>query len=155
MAMRRGRTSVERMWGSCTVTHVSQQSCSLASYPGALGTSYASKISRYTYLEIYDSRAVFAHMLQKSGEKKPRDLNLEFFGGYFTIYFCEVKLEFFLQIFLSLVFLFVIRSQKSQDFPSTEILFHSFSFALLRPMVKQYKYYHLFYKDGGCHREGQ
>jgi hypothetical protein len=89
-------------------------------------------------------------MLQKSGEKKTRDLNLEFFGGYFTIYFCEVKLEFFLEIFLSLVFLFVIRSQTSRDFPSTEILFHSF-FCAFAPHGNII----IISKDGGCHGEGQ
>jgi hypothetical protein len=83
-------------------------------------------------------------MLQKSGEKKNRDLNLEFFGGYFTFFFAKLNSSFFSDFSFSLVFLFIIHSQKSQDFCPQKFSFTLFFFALLHHMVEQY--YHLFLK---------
>ena len=83
-----------------------------------LGPSYACKISRFTFLEIYVSRDFFPPILAKSREKKSREKNLEIFGGDLANFFCEVNLEIFLEIFVSRDLLFIISFRKSRDFLS-------------------------------------
>jgi hypothetical protein len=61
-------------------------------------------------------------MLPKSREKKSEFFSSSFFGVNLTKNFCEVNLEFFLEIFISRVFFLSFTSTKARDFLSIEFL---------------------------------
>jgi len=91
-------------------------------------------IINYVNLKIYKSWDFF--LINYLNLEK---INLEIFGGHLAIFFCEVNLEIFLEIFVSRDLLFNIYCNNSRDFLSFFICVSSWSSAQLEP--PDYWYY--------------
>jgi hypothetical protein len=90
-------------------------------------TSYASEISRFTYLEIYETPVFLSHTLQKTGEnrrkKKTQDSISSFRRVTSQIKFAKLNSSFFSRfLFLYVIFFSSYTYRNSLVFLSTKIL---------------------------------